>query len=287
MTTTYGTAVQPMRSVDDLDSTRTPRVRDDALDVSVVIPTMNEALNIAEVLKVMPPVAELIVVDSESTDGTVEAVLEQWPDAVIIRQGRNGKGAAMRAGFAAASRENIVAIDADGSMDPREIPAFIAMFERGFDVVKGSRAACGGGSTDLTPLRAAGNRGLCTLYNVAFRSNMSDLCYGFIGFRRRVLPSLALYADGFEIEAQILCHAQLAGMRIAEVPSLELDRIHGETNLRTWSDGYRVLKAILRSRFASGREIWRFRDVERRESEALAGVPRGDRLRLAAPTLTP
>lgn len=237
------------------------------LDVSLVIPTMNEALNIAEVLKVLPPVAELIIVDSESTDGTVETVLATHPDAVIIRQGKEGKGTAMRAGFAAATRDHILAMDADGSMDPREIPAFMALFELGFDVVKGSRAACGGGSTDLTPLRAFGNWGFVTAYNTLFGANMSDLCYGFIGFRRDKLDALALYADGFEIEMQILCHAQLAELRIAEVPSMEFERIHGESNLSTWGDGRRVLKSMLRSRFQPGREYWRYRNVRRRELE--------------------
>ncbi len=229
------------------------------LPVSVVIPTLNEARNIGHVLKLMPAVEELIIVDGCSDDGTVQAVRQHRPDARIILQKPAGKGTAMRAGFEIATAPYVVAMDADGSMDPRELPAYVAMFELGYDMVKGSRSAVGGDSTDLTLLRWAGNRGLVGLYNAMFRARLSDLCYGFIGFRRDKLDLLALYADGFEIEAQLIAHAQLAGLSMAEVPSRESDRIHGESNLRTFKDGHRVLRAMLRTRFQPGRELWRHR----------------------------
>jgi hypothetical protein len=165
----------------------------------------------------------------------------------------------MRAGFEIATAPYVVAMDADGSMDPRELPAYAALFELGYDVVKGSRSAVGGDSTDLTLLRRAGNRGLVGLYNTMFRTRLSDLCYGFIGFRRDKLEVLGLYADGFEIEAQIIAHAQLAELSMAEVPSRESERIHGESNLRTFKDGRRVLRAMMRTRFQPGRELWRHR----------------------------
>src|SRR4029078_4272111 len=135
------------------------------------------------------------------------------------------------------------------AMARRELRACAALFELGYDVVKGSRAAVGGDSTDLTLLRRAGNRGLVVLYNTMFRTRLSDLCYGFIGFRRDKLEVLGLYADGFEIEAQIIAHAQLAELSMAEVPSRESERIHGESNLRTFKDGRRVLRAMMRTRF--------------------------------------
>ena len=102
----------------------------------------------------------------------------------MILQKPEGKGTAMRAGFEIATAPYVVAMDADGSMDPRELPAYVALFELGYDMVKGSRSAVGGDSTDLTLLRRAGNRGLVGLYNTMFRTRLSDLCYGFIGFRR-------------------------------------------------------------------------------------------------------
>lgn len=242
------------------------------LPLSVVIPTLDEARNIGHVLALMPPVEELIIVDGCSEDDTVEVVRRHRPDARIILQRPEGKGSAMRAGFEIATAPYVVAMDADGSMDPRELPAYVALFELGYDVVKGSRSAVGGGSTDLTLLRKAGNRGLVGLYNAMFRTRLSDLCYGFIGFRRDRLDVLGLYAPGFEIEAQIIAHAQLLGLRMAEVPSQEADRLHGESNLQTWKDGRRVLRAMLRTRFQPGRELWRHRasDLPAHHSPAAA-----------------
>jgi hypothetical protein len=232
------------------------------LPVSVVIPTWNEGENIGHVLGLMPDVEELVIVDAYSDDGTVDIVLQHRPDATIVLQKPAGKGTAMRAGFEVASADYVVSMDGDGSMHPGEIPGYVALFEQGYDVVKGSRGAVGGGSTDLTPLRRAGNWGLVSLYNTMFGTRLSDLCYGFIGFRRDKLPMLGLYADGFEIEVQIIAHAQLAGLSLAELPSKEADRLNGESHLNTWRDGHRVLKAIVRSRMSPGREWWRHVGVE-------------------------
>ncbi len=227
------------------------------LPVSVVIPTWNEGENIGHVLALMPDVEELVIVDAYSDDGTVEIVLQHRPDATIVLQRPAGKGTAMRAGFEVATAEYIVSMDGDGSMDPGEIPGYVALFQQGYEVVKGSRGAVGGSSTDLTPLRRAGNWGLTSLYNTMFRARLSDLCYGFIGFRRDKLPVLGLYADGFEIEVQIIAHAELAGLSLAELPSKEADRLNGESHLDTWRDGNRVLKSMVRSRMSPGREWWR------------------------------
>ena len=260
-----------------------PQAPEQALTVSVVIPTLNEAANIGWVLDRMPEDVEVVIVDGKSTDGTVETVLRHRKDAVVVDQEPAGKGAAMRAGFEASSGDVLIAMDADGSMHPQEIQGFVALFQQGFDVVKGSRAALGGGSDDLTRLRRAGNRGLVALYNRLFSVRMSDLCYGYIGFRRSALDSLGLYADGFEIESQIISHAHLAGLRVAELPSWETDRLTGESNLRTFRDGHRVLRQILRSRLTPGREHWRAMGAAAQRQEntpkVIAGAPRHEKPR--------
>ena len=121
---------------------------------------------------------------------------------------------------------------------------------------EGSRLACGGGSHDLTRLRGLGNTALCSLANALFRTQWTDLCYGFLAFRRDCLPCLALTADGFEIESEILAHAALAGLRIAEVPSIEMSyavvisQLDGESHLVARRDGTRILRAMLTARFA-------------------------------------
>ncbi|MDQ0031207.1 glycosyltransferase family 2 protein [Arthrobacter bambusae] len=215
--------------------------------ISVVIPTLNEALNLPWVLRRMPSyVDEVIIVDGRSEDLTVDVARALRFDVVVVNELHAGKGAAMRAGFAAATGDIIVMLDADGSMDPREIGWFVSPLQHDHDFVKGSRYVTGGGSDDLTRLRNLGNRALTGLANKALHCNFSDLCYGYIAFRRECLEVLELKSDGFEIETELVSRAARAGLRIAEVPSHELSRISGNSHLQTFRDGWRVLRTLTR-----------------------------------------
>ncbi|MCA4135039.1 glycosyltransferase family 2 protein [Arthrobacter sp. M4] len=215
--------------------------------VSVVIPTLNEEMNLPWVLRRMPSyVDEVVIVDGRSKDHTVDVARQVRVDVVVVAEPRKGKGVALRAGFAAASGDIIVMLDADGSMDPREIGWFVSPLQHDYDFVKGSRYVTGGGSEDLTFLRSFGNRALTQLANTVLHSNYSDLCYGYIAFRRECLEVLELKSDGFEIETELIVRAARAGLRIAEVPSIELGRISGASNLRTFRDGWRVLRTMAR-----------------------------------------
>jgi glycosyltransferase involved in cell wall biosynthesis len=220
------------------------------LKLSVVIPTWNEAGNIGHVLNQLARFDDIVIVDGMSEDGTVALARAIRPDVRVVEREPRGKGDALRAGFAAATGDVIVIMDADGSMDPREVEVFVSMINVGFDLVKGSRLAVGGGSHDLTLVRWAGNRALCGLANHLFGTAWTDLCYGYLAFRRDCLPRLALTADGFEIESQILANAALTGLRVAEVPSVELPRLTGESHLSARRDGVRVVKAMLAARYA-------------------------------------
>jgi glycosyltransferase involved in cell wall biosynthesis len=223
--------------------------------VSVVIPTKNEAANIAWVLRQMPPtVHEIVLVDGHSTDDTVEVATRERPDIVVTQEQRRGKGAALQAGFAAATGDIVVMLDADGSMHPAEIGRYVALLNSGFDFVKGSRFMAGGASTDITALRRLGNRGLLALTNAICGTRFTDLCYGFCAFRRTALSALPVSATGFEIETELVVRATMAGLRISEVPSVESPRRYGQSNLRTFRDGQRVLWTLLRER-ASFRRV--------------------------------
>ncbi len=126
--------------------------------VSVVIPAKNEARNIGWVLERIPIwVDEVVLVDGRSTDRTIEVARALRPDIVVVADDEPGKGAALRAGFAAATGDFVVMLDADGSMDPGEIENFVALLATGHDLVKGSRFAPGGGTADISLLRSAGN----------------------------------------------------------------------------------------------------------------------------------
>src|SRR5919112_4376314 len=166
------------------------RNRTDRPTVTIVVPVKNEAANLREVLPRLPKVHEVILVDGNSVDGSVEAAREVLPEVRVVRQTRKGKGNALAAGFLAASGDIIVMFDADGSADPAEIPRFVGALVAGADFAKGSRFADGGGSEDITYLRKWGNEGLSFVANLLFRTRFTDLCYGFNAFWADLVPLL-------------------------------------------------------------------------------------------------
>ena len=229
---------------------RRPRQRPSASPgptVSLVIPVRNEARNIGWVLEqIADEVNEIILVDGDSTDVTLVTARRCRPDVRVVPQEGKGKGSALRTGFLAASGDIIVMMDADGSMSPAEIPHYVHFLANGYDFVKGSRFISGGSSLDITWFRQLGNRFLLGVFNSLYQAHLTDLCYGFCAFDRRYLEHLHLSATGFEIEAEMTVRAMQAGLRIAEVPSLELPRRTGESNLHAIRDGIRVLRTVLR-----------------------------------------
>jgi glycosyltransferase involved in cell wall biosynthesis len=215
--------------------------------VSLVIPVRNEARNIAWVLEqIADDVDEIVLVDGNSTDATLITARRYRPDIKVVPQTGAGKGCALRTGFLAATGDIIVMMDADGSMAPQEIRHYLHFLANGYDFVKGSRFIGGGGSLDITRFRRLGNRFLLAVFNALYGAELTDLCYGFCAFHRRYLELLNLSATGFEIEAEMTVRAMQAGLRIAEVPSLEMPRRTGESNLHAIRDGLRVLKTVVR-----------------------------------------
>jgi glycosyltransferase involved in cell wall biosynthesis len=244
--------------------------------ISIVIPARNEARNLEVVLPELPHVHEVILVDGNSADDTIEVARRIMPGIKVVQQTRKGKGNALVCGFAAATGDVIVMFDADGSADPAEIPRFVGALVDGADFAKGSRFCAGGGSHDITHYRSAGNRGLNLLTNVLLGTRYTDLCYGYNAFWSDILheidlpdPTIAaagggmIWGDGFEIETVLNCRIAAAKLDVAEVPSIERSRIHGDSNLNAIRDGLRVLKTILQEKA-----------TERRLSKELASIRR-------------
>ena len=217
--------------------------------VSLVIPTLNEARNLELLMPRLPAwVHEVIIVDGCSKDDTIEVAQRMRPEVRIVLEHKRGKGAALRAGFEAARGDIIVMLDADGSMDPNEIVLFVATLMAGADFAKGSRFVQGAGTSDMTLLRRLGNKALTMAVTVLHGGSFTDLCYGYLAFWRAHVPLLQSDCDGFEIETLINIRAIKSGLKIIEVASFEADRVHGVSNLRTFPDGWRVLKTILREK---------------------------------------
>ena len=229
--------------------------------VSVIIPALNEAPNIAAVLPRLPAgLDQVVLVDGGSTDGTVDVARRLRPDVTIVQQTRKGKGNALACGFAAATGDIVVMMDADGSTRPEEIPHFVeTLVQSGADFAKGSRFIAGGGSHDITLLRRVGNKVLNLLVNMVCHTRYTDLCYGYNAFWRRCLPVFALehgengmspgsaqmqWGDGFEIETLMSIRCAGADLQVVEVPSFEHSRLFGRSNLRAFSDGLRVFRTI-------------------------------------------
>jgi len=220
--------------------------------VSVVIPARNEAANLPYVFSALPSwVDEIILVDGHSVDDTVAVTRALCPKAKVIAQSGQGKGDALLAGFAAATGDIIVTIDADGSTDGAEIIGFVGALVAGADFAKGSRFSGSGHSDDITAVRRWGNRFLNIIVNRLFKTQFTDLCYGYNAFWARHLEALEVNCAGFEIETLMNIRAAKVGLKIHEVPSQERCRIFGASNLRAVRDGWRILKVIMRERFSN------------------------------------
>lgn len=215
--------------------------------ISVIIPTLNEVSNIKYVFPHIPHfIDEIIVIDGGSTDGTRKEILKFRKDAKIIVNRTPGKGVAIRQGFKMATGDLIIMMDADGSHDPKEIPGLMEPVLNGYDVAKGSRLLPGGGSDDFTLFRRFGNNMFVMMVNKLYGTNCTDLCYGYRVFKKEAIDKICCKSDGFEIETEQSILMIKAGLKIKEIPSFEEKRKHGNSNLRSFRDGWRILNVIIR-----------------------------------------
>jgi hypothetical protein len=216
-------------------------------EVGILVPTMNEVKTIGNVLseisKHMQYPSEVLVVDA--SDDETPMVAAKF-GARVLRQRGNGKGSALRQAFCALDSDIIVMIDGDASMRPEEIPRFVETIISGADIAKGSRFLSYGRSEDLSFVRKVGNLLFVSLVNLIWSARYTDICYGFLAFRADALETLKphLKSKGFQIETEICIRAKRLGMRIVEIPSVELRRRHGQSKLSGVRDSARILRTI-------------------------------------------
>jgi cellulose synthase/poly-beta-1,6-N-acetylglucosamine synthase-like glycosyltransferase len=217
-------------------------------EIGVMIPTLNEVNTIGNVLKEIPKhvqyPSKVLVIDAS---GDETSLVARKYGAKVLRQHGQGKGAALRQAFCALDSDIVVMMDGDGCMQAEEIPRFVKAIVSGADMVKGSRFLKNGGSQDLSFIRKVGNLLFVTLVNLFWSGRYTDLCYGFLAFRREALERLKPYltSDQFEIETEICIRANKLGLKVVEVPSVELKRSHGESKLSGMRTSLEILQTIL------------------------------------------
>ncbi|MGA0878044.1 MAG: polyprenol monophosphomannose synthase [Ilumatobacteraceae bacterium] len=213
--------------------------------ITVVVPTYNEAGNILGLLErigAVLPAARIIVVDDGSPDGTADLVessrvTKDEGVRVLRRSGKQGLGAAYRAGFAAAladGAEICIQMDADLSHDPQYLPALVSAVTTGADAALGSRYIPGGSIENWPRLRRFlsrwGNRFAAGMLGLA----VNDATSGFRAYRRSLLEAMSfetVRAEGYGFQIEMTHRAVRGGARIIEVPILFKDRTVGESKL--------------------------------------------------------
>lgn len=213
----------------------------------VVIPTYNEAANIAEAIQRVRDAtdADVLVVDDNSPDGTadlVESLAQGLPAGgggvhVLRRPGKAGLGSAYRAGFAWGKEkgfEIMVEMDADLSHDPAALPSLLEQIDRGADLVIGSRYVPGGSIPDWAWHRKAlsrwGNRYASAMLGLA----VADCTAGYRAYRSSLLDALdleSIRADGYGFQIEMTYRAVGAGARVVEVPIAFTDRTRGTSKM--------------------------------------------------------
>lgn len=234
--------------------------------VSIVISALDAEMNVYFLLRHLPDVHEVVLVDGGSTDGTPETARQARPDVRIVHRAGSGRAGALAVGIGVATGDIIVTVPADGSADPAEIPRFVAALVDGADVVKGSRYVDGGSAVAQAPGQAAGDRMLAWLGDRLLGTGLSDLGYGYYAFwaDQRHLLGLGGETDGpwtDEIDVAVACRLTEAGARVVEIPSTQRVPLVGSTRRRgAFLRGARTVLAERRRRTGPGREV---RFVER------------------------
>jgi glycosyltransferase involved in cell wall biosynthesis len=223
--------------------------------VSVIIPCYNERETIEDVIRRVREVgvaSEIVVVDDGSTDGSRE-ILQSLPKEdglrVIYHEKNQGKGAAVRTGFRAATGDVFMIQDADLEYDPRDSPALLKPIEEGIsDVVYGSRFL-GGPHKALFFWNMVANRILTLVTNILYNSILSDMETCYKVFRADLVRSIPLRARGFEFEPEITAKVLKRRHRIYEVPISYNGREWEQGKKIRWTDAPKALWTLIKYRF--------------------------------------
>ena len=226
--------------------------------LTIIITSYNEEKTIGAVLdKVLEtPLSfekEIIIVDGDSSDSTRE-ILKRYEAGhdnikLILEEKREGKGAAIRKGFKAATGDVLLIQDADLELDPSEYPRLLKPLEEGkADVVYGSRFKHGRGLTSLGSY--IGNQTITWLVNILFLKRLTDIATCYKVFRKDAIKDMDLVCNGFDFDAEFTCKLLKSGKKILELPVAYVPRSHSEGKKLNWTAGLTSIRIILASRLS-------------------------------------
>lgn len=222
--------------------------------LSIVIPVYNEEATISSALesvlaaKVPGWNVEVIVVDDGSSDGTGN-VLTLWEKKVsVIRKHKNeGKGSALKLGFARATGDIILVQDADLEYSPKDYPTLLSPFENTHvDIVYGSRFL--GSHLSTMFVYELGNKFVTLMTNILYNTNITDMETGFKAFRKEVIQGMNISSKQFDVEPEITAKVLKKGYQIYEVPISYFGRTFAEGKKLTWRDGIMAFWTLLKFR---------------------------------------
>ena len=230
------------------------------MKLSIVIPVYNEAATISKIVDLVRSVdvgmeKEILLVDDCSRDGTrdvLEKMAKESPDLQVrFHEVNQGKGAALRTGFAAATGDVVLIQDADLEYDPKEYPRLLQPIVDGHaDVVYGSRFLGGGAHRVVFYWHYLGNWLLTTLSNMTTNLNLTDMEVCYKVFKREVIQSIPLQENRFGFEVEITAKIAKRKLKIYEVPISYYGRDYSEGKKIGWKDGFSALRCIVKYAFA-------------------------------------